>query len=261
MTRYEPHDFIMLPVPADMFTAVCALLGGATVTAAPRPTDAAPSAAAESPAPSAAAEASPPAGDDAPEIDAHGHPWNGDTYASTKTMTQDGLWRLKPGQSRPDPLPGYPKDAAASPTPPATAETPTPTPSTSPASPDADGATEQGGGSPTPEPSSAPASQDGAPASEAGEDDEFAAFRQAAAESDAAAASAGDGAVREWSDADLSSLLNQAALKLGGPEKIKEVMAEFVPEGTVVHSRHVPVERREEFAQRIEKLADIEFAG
>lgn len=45
----------------------------------------------------------------APEIDAHGHPWSADLHAATRNITKDGLWRMKVGVKRPDPLPGYPK--------------------------------------------------------------------------------------------------------------------------------------------------------
>ena len=201
------------------------------------------------------------------ELDAHGHPWNEETYASTKTKTGEGLWRLKPGQSRPDPMPGYPLPTDAAPS--AAAESSAPSEAAE-ASPPANSA---GNDASVAEDGAAEESQSAGDAGtenatdadtssgDASEDDEFAAFAQAKAESDAAASSAGEGPAREWDDADLSALLNQAALKLGGPEKIKEAIAEFVPEGAVAHSRHIPVERREEFAQRIEKLADIEFAG
>ncbi len=45
----------------------------------------------------------------AEQIDAHGHPWSANLHASTKTLTKDGLWRMKVGVKRPDPLPGFPK--------------------------------------------------------------------------------------------------------------------------------------------------------
>lgn len=174
---YKDENFIMLPIPASMFAAVCALLGGASSVAvaaaapspaprpapSPSPTAAAPTPAAEQSG--AAAEASPAASDDG-EIDAHGHPWSADLHASTKGKTKDGLWRMKVGVSRPDPKPGFPVEDASQ------------------ASPDAATATEPAGSSQTQAPESAPASQDGSPA--AGEDDdEFAAFRAAAAKSDA----------------------------------------------------------------------------
>lgn len=44
------------------------------------------------------------------EIDAHGHKWDENLHAATKTKTKDGLWRMKVGVKRPDPLPGYPLD-------------------------------------------------------------------------------------------------------------------------------------------------------
>lgn len=192
---------------------------------------------AEAPEPSEVAEVSQPASD-VDELDAHGHPWDAGTYASTRTKTQDGLWRLKPGQSRPDPVPGFPKDEAANP-----------------ASPAADGATEPAGSSQTQASESVGASQE----SEAPEGDEFA---KAAA---AIKARAGDVAenvpARSWTDADLGQLCNDAAVKLNDPAPIKALIAKFVPEGEVAHSRMIPADKREEFAQEVEAKAGIEYAG
>lgn len=44
------------------------------------------------------------------EIDAHGHPFDANLHAATRSKTQAGLWRMKPGVSRPAPLAGYPLD-------------------------------------------------------------------------------------------------------------------------------------------------------
>lgn len=44
-----------------------------------------------------------------PEVDAHGHPWSADLHAATKNITKEGLWRMKVGVKRPDPLPGFPQ--------------------------------------------------------------------------------------------------------------------------------------------------------
>lgn len=44
------------------------------------------------------------------ELDAEGWPWSDDLHASSKSRTKDGLWRMKPGVTRPDPKPGYPLD-------------------------------------------------------------------------------------------------------------------------------------------------------
>lgn len=258
----KTEDMIMMPIPIGMYTAVCALLGGSAILAAGAPqsgnrnvgpgvgsTGADQSDAAEQSG--SAAEASPAAatdvGSNAPagdvEIDAHGHPWNPDMHASTKGKTKDGLWRMKVGVSRPDPLPGFPKDSpeqgsdtgtsTATPTPSATSQTAT-APATAPAA------------------TSSPE-----------EEDEFAAFRAAAATSDAtdAAAAAAAPTVRQWSDADLGSLCNQAAVKLGDPAPIKEIIAQYVPQGEVAHSRNIPPEKREDFAKAVEAKAGIEFAG
>lgn len=187
----------------------------------------------KSPEPAPAGEA--PAADAGPdvsgEIDAHGHPWSADLHASTKGKTKDGLWRMKVGVSRPDPKPGFPTALTG------TSEA---------------GAGTQAGASAT----------TGTVESQAGDDDEFAAFRAAAAASDAndAAAKAGV-APRKWTDADLGALCNQAAVKLGDPAPVKALIAEYVPEGQVAHSRNIPEDTREAFAKAVEAKAGIEFAG
>lgn len=244
----KPEDFILMPIPASRYVAVCALLGGATAAAIATPsgnvnvtdTVAAPQPVAE---PSAnAAEASPavatsdtgnvPAVDG--EIDAHGHPWSADLHASTKGKTKDGLWRMKVGVTRPDPLPGFPKDTGTS--------------------------SETGTNSAT---SPAVADQANGQSATVDEDDEFAAFREASAasnEADAAAAAAAPTA-RQWSDADLGALCNQAAVKLGDPAPIKAIISEYVPASEVQHSRNIPADKREDFAKAVEAKAEIQFAG
>lgn len=247
---YKDENFIMLPIPASMFAAVCALLGGAssvavaaaapTPTPTPSPTAAAPSPAAEQSG--AAAEASPPASDDN-EIDAHGWPWSADLHASTKGKTKDGLWRMKVGVSRPDPKPGFPVEGS--------------TPATG---------TEVNGAASTPSTSAtSPTATETAPApadTSSDEDDEFAAFRAAAAKSDAEdAAAKASVPARKWTDADLGALCNQAAVKLGDPSPVKEIIARFIPEGQVAHSRNIPEDQRDAFAKAVEEKAGIEFAG
>lgn len=228
-----------------------------------------------SPAPTGApaAPANPEANGD--DIDSHGHPWSAELHASTKGKTKEGLWRMKVGVSRPAPLPGFPKDGAgsapapagsASPVPPS--NTPAPPAPPSPPAPPADpnrptdaafrhdngDGTEQWhvngawDGGKHPIPSGAPA----APAA-AEEEDEFAKF--------ATGANAAPAAARSWTDADLSKLCNQAALAAGGPEKVKPIIAEFMPEGVTPHSRHVPEAKREEFAQKVEQAHGITYAG
>ncbi len=240
----KTEDFIMLPIPVSQFTAVCALLGGAVVAAnRPRPIERAePATEPASAGPEISAQADPASAGSGPiattaaslsdgEVDAHGHPWSADLHASTKTKTKEGLWRLKVGATRPDPLPGFPVEG-----PTGTSES---------------GAASEATGSAT---TAAAPSND--------EDDEFAAFREAAAASDAKDAEAAAAApMRKWTDADLSALCNQAAMKLGGPEKVKEAIARFIPEGQVAHSRNIPEENREEFANAVEEVAGIEFAG
>jgi hypothetical protein len=253
---------IMMPVPISRYTDVCALLGGVSSAALsagkpspkPSPTDnggasqgteqssentggSPESGASAGTGPAATTDASPSDG----EIDAHGHPWSAELHASTKGKTKDGLWRMKVGVTRPGPFAGFPRrfghwhverwhgstthafcDLA-----------------------DCDGpATDQ-------------------PATSTDDDDEFAAFREAAASSEAtdAAAAAAVPAAREYTDADLGALCNQAAVKLGDPGPVKAVIAKYMPEGTVAHSRNVPADKRADFVKEIETAAGITFAG
>lgn len=263
-----PENFIMMPIPADRFTDVCALLGGAALSglvavptgnagqsAAVQPDTAAPSAPSDngaggepsSTSTTATTVASPSDG----ELDAHGWPWSADMHAATKGKTKDGLWRMKVGVTRPDPKPGFPKEENA------TSEV-TGTSSAT----EAPSATSQAATAPesAPTATSAPAAET-APATN-GEEDEFAAFRAAAAASDAGdAAAAASVPARQFSDADLGALCNQAAVKLGDPSPIKEIIARYVPEGQVAHSRNIPTERRDDFAKEVEAKAGIQFAG
>jgi hypothetical protein len=69
---------------------------------------------------------------------------------------------------------------------------------------------------------------------------------------------------REWTDADLSKLCNQAAKALepkGSVPALKELVAIYSASGTVPHSRNVPVEVRERFASEVEALANIIYEG
>jgi hypothetical protein len=253
-------DMIMMPVPISRYTDVCALLGGVSSAAlsagkpSPKPSPtgdggasqgteqssentggSAESGASAGTGPAATTGASPSDG----EIDAHGHPWSAELHASTKGKTKDGLWRMKVGVTRPDPLPGFPVASGTG----TSSETTTAsaTSQTAPA-----GATDQPGTSTAVE-----------------EDDEFAAFREAAASSEATdtAAAAAVPAAREYTDADLGALCNQAAVKLGDPGPVKAVIAKYMPEGTVAHSRNVPADKRADFVKEIETAAGITFAG
>ncbi len=162
-------------------------------------------------------------------IDAHGHPWSAELHASTKAQTGAGLWRMKPGASRPEPKPGFPK---------------------------ADGAT----GTVTTGAASLPSATAATPAVD--DEDEFAAFRTAVEKSNAGdAAAVAAVPARKWTDADVGALCNQAAQKLGSAEPVKAIIADFVPEGAVPHSRNVLPDDREAFAKAIEAKAGIEFAG
>lgn len=163
-----------------------------------------------------------------PELDAHGHPWSADLHASTKAQTKDGLWRMKPGAARPAPAPGYPT----------TGETTVPPTASEPEQP------------------LTPVEQIAADAGvDATDEDEFAAFKSEASTEAPAVPE------REWTDADLSKLCNQAATKMGSPEKIKELIGIYASLGTVPHSRNIPVEDRERFAGEVEALAGITYEG
>lgn len=88
------------------------------------------------------------------------------------------------------------------------------------------------------------------------EDDEFAAFTAAANTGAAVVVPA-----RTWTDADLSKLTNQAAQKLGSPDKVRETIAKHVPADQTPHSRNIPADKREAFAVDLETAAGIEYAG
>lgn len=231
----DPNDSFPQIVPfmilnTSQLRQVYALLGGVSM-----PAVAASASPVEAKANPTAAEASPPVTDGV--VDAHGHPWDENLHASTKTQTKEGLWRMKVGVTRPEPLPGFPKETPATGTSSETAST-----------------------TATSETATAAAS---APATTAeDDDDEFAAFRAAAAKADAEdSAAVASIPARKWTDADLGTLCNQAAVKLGDPTPIKELISKFVDEGTVAHSRNIPEAKREEFAKAVEAKAGIEFAG
>lgn len=236
-----PIQVPIMVINAAQLAAVYAVLaGGVSIPAIASAGAGSKPAPVAEPAPNAVAAAEAPAtGDiagaasvDASELDAGGHPWSEALHASTKGTTKDGYWRMKVGVSRPADLPGFPKASGAT----GTASA---------------GAT-----------SEAPAGASAASAGAVEEDDEFAAFRTAAANgasTDAAAAAAVP--ARKWTDADLSALCNQAATKTNDPAPIKEVIAAFIPEGTVPHSRNIPDDQREAFAQALEAKVGITFAG
>lgn len=229
-------EFVNMPIPVEKFTAVCALLGGVSLSnivdfhtqKVPETYSATYVVAPEVISEATAIEQTLLATTESEDIetDANGVPF--DTALHTGTKKKDGTWRMKKG-----------------------AETPSSTSTASPANGTAAGVTEPAGSSPIEEPASAVASQ---------EEDEFAAFREAAAKVDAAATPVVV-PEREWTDADLGALCNQAAVKLGDPSPVKEQIAKFVPEGEVAHSRNVPADKRAEFAKAIEAAAGIEFAG
>lgn len=113
-----------------------------------------------------------------------------------------------------------------------------------------------------PSESAEPAGEETAPAADtSSDDDEFAvcAFAAAAAKIDEDAPT--EIPERKWTDADVGAISNQAAQKLGNAAAVKEVIAQFVPEGQVAHSRNIPVDKRAAFAEALEKKAGINFAG
>lgn len=237
MKNYTGEDFIMLPIPATMYGAVCALLGGVAPAAivsngAGKPQTIAEAAPRTELAGGAADEVVQDVADDT--LDAAGWPWDSSLHASTKGTTKDGLWRMKVGVARPDPKPGFPKADAAS-----TGGT---------------GTTSNGAaGQPSGTAASAAAGED---------EDEFAAFRAAADNVNGTnAAAAASIPARKWTDADLGALCNQAAVKAGDPAPIKVIITDFVPAGQVPHSRNIPDDQREAFAQAVESKIGITFAG
>lgn len=246
--NYPMHVSIVVTSQAQL-ASVYALLGAGVLNsivnaapAAPAPTAAAPSAADEQSG--FAAEASQGATETVAdgEVDTGGWLWSADLHASTKRKTKDGYWRMKVGVTRPADKPGFPVASGAGA---AAAASPEPSPSASAG--DAGAAAASGAAASSPQ---------------VEEDDEFAAFREAAAKSDATdAAAAAAAPARKWTDADLGALCNQAAVKLGDPAPIKGLIAEYVAEGEVAHSRNIAEDKRAAFAAAVEAKAGISFAG
>lgn len=236
---YPMHVGIVV-TSASQLASVYALLGGVSVgnIAVGKSTIAEPASPQVIETASVSAGSDQSAGAAAPEatngeVDAHGWPWAADMHASTRTMTKEGLWRMKVGVTRPDPKPGFPIADAGSTSTASTGET----------------ASSQ--------------TVDAAPANAGdSDDDEFAAFRAASekveAEDTAAAASI---PARKWTDADLGALCNQAAVKLGDPTPVKALIAEYVTPGEVPHSRNIAEDKRAAFAAAVEAKAGISFAG
>jgi hypothetical protein len=234
--------FVNLAIPRGMLTSVYALLGASSVglanpAPAGKPTPAPANVAASTPsAPSPSAETAgtvstpvaatssetPPS--DPNDVDTGGWPWSADMHASTKAKTGAGLWRMKPGVARPENKPGFTGSADK----PVSAEPATTTPSAAPV----------------------------AAVAAVADEDEFAAFRAAAEVAPAAAPAA-----RTWTDADLSKLCNQAAVAKGSPEPVKAIIAKYVPDGEVPHSRSIPTDQREAFASEVENTLGLKYEG
>lgn len=224
-------------------------------------------------APTTVAPGAPVAPTGETELDAAGVAWSADKHASTKAKVGSGLWRMKVGVKRApgegEDSPNYVKPGATSAPAGAPSVSPAP-PSSTPALPappavavdpnrPTDAAFRHDNGDGTEQwyvngawdagthaiPSDAPAAAD---------DDEFAQFATGAAAPSVVSA-------RSWTDADLSKLCNQAALAAGGPEKVKPLIAEYMPADVTPHSRHVPADKREEFAQKVEAAHGITYAA
>nr|GAT42306.1 predicted protein [Mycena chlorophos] len=218
---------VMLAVPASRLGEVFALLGSVSgvALAAAASTGNATTGATAAPSPAAAAATGSVAQDDTSMGDNTGKVDAAGTVFDparhTGTTVKSGLWRMKAGIARPE------HESEKSPN----YVDPNAQASTAPA-----------------------AASNVAPAAD--DDDEFAAFTAANNASSAATKTA-----RTWTDADLSKLTNQAAQKLGAPDKVRETIGQFVPVGETPHSRNIPADQREAFAQAIEKVAGIEYAG
>jgi hypothetical protein len=220
-------------VRASQIPSVYAVLAGSTAIVEKKATPIMASAStgdvASDPAPMEA-----PAPVETPEgVDAHGHAWDASLHASTGSKTKEGLWRMNKGVTRPAPLEGYPKEDIGT------------TEQVQEDSPQENSATE-----PTvTETESVPEVTT--------EEDEFAAFTAAAQEVEAP--SEVKIPERVWTDADLGVLCNKAAVKMGNPSQIKEVIAKYIPEGVVSHSRNIAETDRAAFAAEIEELAGVKF--
>lgn len=66
-------------------------------------------------------------------------------------------------------------------------------------------------------------------------------------------------ASKEYTDADMSKICNQAASSSADINIIKKLIAETVPEGQVSHSRNIPLEKRVDFVQKLQQICQIEF--
>jgi len=238
---YNASDLLVsVPVPISMLGAVYALLGGVSGVAVARGSTVAEAAASKPEVELLDNSASGAIGSTlgGVEPDASGPAQAGERDAAgtlfdparhTGTKVKSGLWRLKAGVPR-----GPGEDLPAG----------TPNAATAANSPSS--------GTATAGVASAAAAA-GSSSAAVEEDDEFAAFAAAAAPATANA--------RTWTDADLSKLANQAATKLGSPDKVKATIAKHVPEGLTPHSRNIPAEKREAFASELESVAGIEYAG
>ena len=178
-------------------------------------------------------------------LDSAGEAWDEAIHSPNRTTTKDGRWRLKKGAVRPENGEAAGSKSASSDT-------------------ASDGGESGASTDGTITSSTTTATTSTAPnaASPSDEEDEFAAFANAMkTEEPVVEAEPVEVPARTWTDADLSKLCNMAAQKLGGGDPVKKIIATYTPEGEVPHSRNVPLESREDFAQAIEATAGIEYAG
>lgn len=231
---------------------------------------------------SPAAPVAPVAASEGAETDAAGIAWDAAKHAGTKAKVASGLWRMKVGVKRADgegeDSPNYIKPGASAPASAGSASpaapNATPAPPAPPAAPiDPNRPTDPGfrhdNGDGTEQwyvndawdggthaiPSAAPAAPVTATIDP---DDEFAAFATANGAAPVAPAA------RNWSDADLGKLCNQAATAVGAANvaKVKDIIAKYIPAGEPVqHSRNIPADQREAFARDVETSLGITYAG
>lgn len=214
-------NFVMMPVPEAMFTAVCALLGSGVSIPAP----------AKAETPSASEEVdhvgyyetveeapeTPAASNDDAKVDSSGVPFDPELH--TGTLKKDGTWRMKKGVS--SEATGMSSESGTSS---GTATSPTVT--------EAD------------------------PAPSDTTDDEFAAFMSEPEPVAAAPARKWTDA-----DLGKLCNQTAAKIGGARVPEIKATIAKYLPEGTDGHSRNIPAEKREAFAKDMEATFGVEYEG
>ena len=157
-------------------------------------------------------------------VDADGWHWTAELHSASKTLLKDGRWRMKNGVERPAPKTTQVEETEE--------------------------VEEVEDATKVPQDSFSEAVKETMADEPA---DEFAAFAATQAEPEAVE--------RTWTDADMSKLANQAAQALGAPDKVKDLIAQYCPEGALPRSTNIQGGQREAFAQALEALAGIKYAG